>query len=259
MEKTNSTHSIAVMSGSFVQRGEPSIVDKWSKAKMAILNGVDLVIELPFVYASQSAELFAHGAVNLLDKTNVVDYLCFGSEAGELDPLKKLAKIFVEEPPIYQKSLKHFLSLGYSFSVSRSNAVDQYLNSEPLEYSTLLRGSNNILGIEYLKAIYKMNSNIEPVAIKRMGSDYKEVETLEGFASATSIRHRIFQTGLSSIESLLPKASYHVLKEYKNSYKHFNRLENYEEIFNYLLLTTDSLKLKEMLYMEEGLENRILS
>ena len=73
MEKTNSTHSIAVMSGSFVQRGEPSIVDKWSKAKMAILNGVDLVIELPFVYASQSAELFAHGAVNLLDKTNVVD------------------------------------------------------------------------------------------------------------------------------------------------------------------------------------------
>ncbi len=258
MEKTNSTHSIAVMSGSFVQRGEPSIVDKWSKAKMAILNGVDLVIELPFVYSSQSAELFAHGAVNLLDKTNVVDYLCFGSEAGELDPLKKLAKIFVEEPPIYQKSLKHFLSLGYSFSVSRSKAVNQYLNSESLEYSTLLRGSNNILGIEYLKAIYKMNSNIEPVAIKRMGSDYKEVETLEGFASATSIRHRIFQTGLSSIESLLPKASYHVLKEYKNSYKHFNRLENYEEIFNYLLLTTDRSKLKEMLYMEDGLENRIL-
>ncbi|NLC02726.1 MAG: nucleotidyltransferase, partial [Tissierellia bacterium] len=259
MEKTNSTHSIAVMSGSFVQRGEPSIVDKWSKAKMAILNGVDLVIELPFVYSSQSAELFAHGAVKLLDNTNVVDYLCFGSEAGKLDPLKKLAKVFVEEPPIYQKSLKHFLSLGYSFSVSRSNAVDQYLNSESLEYSTLLKGSNNILGIEYLKAIYNLNSNIEPVAIKRMGSDYKEVETLEGFASATSIRHKILRTGLSSIKNLLPIASYQVLKEYKNSYKHFNRLENYEEIFNYLLLTTDSRKLKEMLYMEEGLENRILS
>ena len=258
MEITNSTHSVAVMSSSFVQRGEPSIVDKWTKAKMAIDNGVDLVIELPFVYSTQTAELFAYGAVNLLDKTNVVDNLCFGTEIGELVPLKELAHIFVDEPPLYRKHLKHFLSLGFSFSVSRSKAIDQYFNIQDKDYSRILKGSNNILAIEYLKALYKLNSTIEPVAIKRMGSDYKDIEILEGFASATSIRHKIFETGLRSVENLLPKESFNALEEYKNLYNNFNRLENYQDIFNYLLRTINPNELKELLHMEAGLENRIL-
>lgn len=258
MKITNSTHSLAVMSSSFVQRGEPSIVDKWTKAKMAIDNGVDLVIELPFVYSTQTAELFAHGAVNLLDKINVVDSLCFGTEVGELEPLKELAHIFVDEPPLYRKHLKHFLSLGFSFSVSRSKAIDEYYNSQEEYNSIILKGSNNILAIEYLKALYKLNSNISPVAIKRIGNDYKDKEILEGFASATSIRHKIFETGIKSVESLLPKESFKALNEYKNLYNNFNRLENYQDIFNYLLRTINPNKLKELLHMEAGLENRIL-
>ena len=258
MEITNSTHSIALMSSSFVQRGEPSIVDKWTKAKMAIDNGVDLVIELPFVYSTQTAELFAYGAVNLLDKMNIVDSLCFGSEAGELEPLEKLAHIFVDEPPVYRAHLKHFLSLGFSFSASRSKAIDEYYNSQEGDNSTILKGSNNILAIEYLKALYKLNSNIKPVAIKRIGSNYKDIETIEGFASATSIRNKIFENGLISVESLLPKESFNALKEYKALYNTFNRLENYEQIFNYLLRTTNPDQLKELLHMEAGLENRIL-
>ncbi len=255
---TDSTHSIAIMSGSFVQRGEPSIVDKWTKAKMAIDNGVDLVIELPFVYSTQTAELFAYGAVNILDKINVVDSLCFGTELGELEPLKELAQIFVDEPAPYRAHLKHFLSLGFSFSVSRSMAIEQYFNLKNSNNSIILKGSNNILAIEYLKALYKLNSNIKPVAIKRMGSNYKDMEVLEGFASATSIRSQIFQSGLTSVESLLPKQSFIALREYKDLYNNFNSLDNYQDILNYLLLTITPCELKEFLHMEPGLENRIL-
>ena len=258
MEITNSTHSIAVMSSSFVQRGEPSIVDKWTKAKMAIDNGVDLVIELPFVYSTQTAELFAFGAVNLLDKMNVVDSLCFGTEIGELEPLQELAHIFVDEPPFYRAQLKHFLSLGFSFSVSRSKAIDEYFDSQERDNSTILKGSNNILAIEYLKALYKLNSTIDPVTIKRSGNNYKDTEILEGFASATSIRKNIFETGLTSVEKLLPKESFNALREYKDLYNTFNRIENYQDIFNYLLRTTNPDQLKELLHMETGLENRIL-
>lgn len=258
MEITKSTHSIAVMSSSFVQRGEPSIVDKWTKAKMAIDNGVDLVIELPFVYSTQTAELFAYGAVNLLNEINVVDSICFGTEIGELEPLQELAHIFVDEPPVYRAHLKHFLSLGFSFSVSRSKAIDKYFNSQEGDNFIILKGSNNILAIEYLKALYKLNSSINPVAIKRLGSNYKDIEILEGFASATSIRNKIFKTGLSSVESLLPKESYKALNEFKSLYSNFNRLENYQDVFNYLLRTINQDQLKELLHMEPGLENRIL-
>lgn len=260
MELSKCTHSIAVMSGSFVQRGEPSIVDKWSKAKMAIDNGIDLVIELPTVYSSQSAELFAHGAVHLLDSTNVVDYLCFGTEIGELNTLEKLAKIFVEEPPLFKSHLKYFLSLGFSFSVSRSKAIEKYClkaNNENIDYN-ILKGSNNILAIEYLKALYRLNSQIKPIVIKRMGIDYKDLSTLENFSSATGIRNKIFQNGLSSVKDLLPLESIDVLKQYEKKYKNFNKMQNYEEIFNYLLRVTDMDKLNSLLHIEPGLDNRII-
>lgn len=260
MNITNSTHSIAVMSGSFVQRGEPSLVDKWTKSKMAIDNGVDLVVELPFVYSTQSAELFGYGAVRLLDKTNSVDYLSFGTELGELAPLKELAKIFIEEPKLYKDALKYYLSLGLSFSVSRSKAIEKYLNSYNTTntYSKTLKGSNNILAIEYLKALYKLDSKIIPIAIKRLGSNYKDIDLQQGFASATGIRHKIFESELHSVRNLLPRESYNALEQYEEKYNYYNRIENYEQIFNYILSTTDADKLKSFHNMETGLENRII-
>ncbi len=261
MELTSSTHSIAVMSSSFVQRGEPSLIDKWSKAKMAIDNGVDLVIELPFVYSSQSAEYFAHGAVNILNQINVVDYMSFGTEIDEIKILEELAKLFLEEPMLFKNNLKYFLSLGYSFSVSRSKAVEEYYILEENKdiYSNVLKGSNNILAIEYLKALYRLESKIKPIAIERIGSNYKDLGVLEGYASATGIRNKIFQNGLSSVEDLLPEHSFTILKEYQNKFKNFNRIENYEKIFNYLLRIKDvESKIQLLLHIENGLENRII-
>ena len=122
-ELTGASHLVAVMSGSFVQRGEPAIVDKWTRAEMAIKNGVDLVVELPFTYAVQTAELFASGATRILEEMGIVDSLVFGSESGNIDNLKDIAMILAEEPPQFKKYLKEHLSKGNSFSASRSLAL----------------------------------------------------------------------------------------------------------------------------------------
>src|SRR5690554_3824293 len=127
--KTGANFSIAIMSGSFVQRGEPSFIDKWTKAKMAIDNGVDLVLELPLIYAIQSAELFAYGGVKLMDSLNIVDYIAFGSELGEIDPLYSIATILNDEPPYFRERLKYHLSTGASYAVARSNAIEEYFKA----------------------------------------------------------------------------------------------------------------------------------
>ena len=123
--ETGADYSVALMSGSFVQRGEPSLVDKWTKSKMAIDNGVDLVIELPVMFSTQTAELFAYGSTLLLDSLNIVDYIAFGSELGNLEQLQKIADILVEEPPYYKHKLKKYLNMGHSFPVSRRAAWKQ--------------------------------------------------------------------------------------------------------------------------------------
>ena len=156
-EITNSTHSIAIMSGSFVQRGEPSLIDKWTKAKMAIDNGVDLVIELPFIYSVQSAELFAFGGVSILDSLKTVDYIAFGSENSDIEPLNRAAEIFNKEPMEFKVLLKKSLDRGLSYSAARSFALEKFIETTDshniFSYSKILKQSNNILGIEYLKAL----------------------------------------------------------------------------------------------------------
>ncbi|MBU5437743.1 nucleotidyltransferase [Tissierella sp. MSJ-40] len=262
MSLTQADYSLAIMSGSFVQRGEPSFIDKWTKARMAVDNGIDLVLELPFIFSTQSAELFAYGGIKLMDSLNIVDSLAFGSEIGEIFPLEKVAKILSEEPYFYRERLKHYLSEGYSFSVSRSNALEDYLKQYNLQddfsYKNILNKSNNILGIEYLKALIRINSSINPVAIKRIGSEYNDTSISNDFASATAIRHSILNNGLESVNTLVPDKTYDNLKEYLNKYHKFNLLENYNQILLYLLRTKDKKELGKLLDMETGLENRIL-
>ena len=261
-KQTNSDFSIAIMSGSFLQRGEPSLIDKWTKAKMAIDNGVDLVIELPFVFSSQSAELFAYGGIKLMDSLNIVDYLSFGSETGDLSPLKNISEILSREPEDYKKILKYNLNKGLSYSVSRSNALEEYIKilypNNPYNYKEILKQSNNILGIEYLKSLIKINSKITPIAIKRMGSNYNDLSLSKGFASATAIRNEIKSKGLSSSKNLVPNETYSQLKEYISKYTNFNTLENYSQILIYLLRTMDKNKLKNLMDIEYGLENRFI-
>lgn len=259
---TASDYSIAVMSGSFVQRGEPAFIDKWTRAKMAVDNGVDLVLELPVVYSSQSAEFFALGAIKVLNSLKVIDSLSFGSEEGELEPLEKISGILLEEPLEFKNYLKDYLSLGNSFPVSRSLALEDFLkeNSDLDNYNfkDILKQSNNILGIEYLKALKKTNSKIKPFTIKRIGADYKDKTIEKNISSATGIRNTILKDELLSSKDLLPLESFDLIGEYIAKYKNFNILENYSNIIRYLFLSKDKNELKRLFDIDEGLENRIL-
>lgn len=260
--KTKAKYSIAVMSGSFLQRGEPSFIDKWTKAKMAIDNGVDLVLELPFIYSCQSAEYFAYGGVKLLDSLQVVDYISFGSEIGNIEPLMNLSSIFLDEPYYFQQRLKHYLSKGLSFSVSRSNALEEYISiispKDKNNYKNILDKSNNILGIEYLKALKKINSKIIPVTIKRSGSQYKDKDLSHGFASATAIRHILMDKSIKEVKNLVPHPTFKLLEEYYDKYQSFNDLSNYNQTLLYLIRTIDETILLNYLDIEVGLENRIV-
>ena len=204
---------VVVMSGSFTQRGEPALIDKWSRARMAMASGACLVIELPFPYAAASAERFATGGVQCLLATGVIGQLAFGSESGDLDALKRIAGILAEEPPLFKAVLRDHLDQGLSFPAARQQALVAFLaESEagsPLD-AGLLRSANNILAIEYLKALSRHGQGrIKPWTHTREGQAYRstDLDKTVSFASATAIRTRIQATGgdlASLIRNLAP-------------------------------------------------------
>ena len=186
-EKTSATHTLCVMSGQFVQRGEPAIADKWARTRMALNAGIDLVLELPVVFSCASAEIFAYGAVRTLHNTGVVDFK-FGSEQGEIGSLWRSASVLYEEPYEFKILLKQFLDEGLSFPAAREKALNSYLRELP---ENIMDQSNNILAIEYLKALMHFRSSIQPITIKRRGSSYNNTEMASSFSSATAIRNMI--------------------------------------------------------------------
>ena len=195
-EITGADCCIAVMSGNFVQRGEPAIVNKYLRCAAAIDAGVNLCIELPSFYAVSSAEGFADGAVRLLNSL-MCDYVVFGSECGNIDILYSAADILVNEPAAYRDELKRLLSKGNSFPAARQSALVKYMteyetlqksNNAPVENITnTLSSPNNTLGIEYIKSIIKHSFNIKPLTIKREGTGYNE-NVINGLPSASAIR-----------------------------------------------------------------------
>ncbi|NLJ78968.1 MAG: nucleotidyltransferase [Tissierellia bacterium] len=261
---TGSNYSVAVMSGSFVQRGEPSFVDKWTKAKMAIDNGVDLVIELPFMFSIQSAESFAFGAIKLLHSLNIINYVAFGNEEAEMDILEHIAQILVKEPDCFKQYLRKYLNMGYSFPVARSYALKRFSErciskmEDFRNVENILKMPNNILAIEYLKSLKRLNSDIRPVSIQRIGSNYGDIELDGAIASATGIRNSILKDGIDSIEKHVPSATYRHLIDYISKYQQFNSLDNYDQIIHYILNTIDKNILIDMIDMEPGLENRFI-
>lgn len=254
---SNATHSVAVMSGSFVQRGEPALVDKWSRAKMAIEGGVDLVLELPCLYSISSAELFASGGVKILNSLNCIDYLGFGSEIGEIKPLDDISNLLVNETEEFKVILKDGLKKGLSYANSRSIAVSSLLSHGEYDYSGIISKSNNILGIEYIKALRKLESKIEPVTFRRVGSDYNDLSVDVEIASASAIRNLIFNMDHLQCKPLLPKSSYDILDDFYSDYGVFNNLERYLDIISYLLLIHSRKDLSDYFDVEDGLENRI--
>lgn len=202
---------VAVMSGNFVQRGEPAFADKYTRARCA-LECADLVLELPTVYAVSSAEGFASGAVSLLDSLGGTDYLSFGTETPpeEIGALFKAAYILANEPAGYSELLKIQLSDGLSFPAARSMALAAYAADESL--LGLLSSPNNILALEYVKALIRRNSAVKPVPIQRIG-DYRDAEALYGFASAAAVRAFFRAKGPDGVYTLISEASGRLLSE----------------------------------------------
>ncbi|ACL69775.1 nucleotidyltransferase [Halothermothrix orenii] len=216
---TDSNAVICIMNGNFVQRGEPALIDKWARTRMALKNGVDLIIELPLIYGIRSAEYFAYGAVTLLEETKTVDYLVFGSESGNTDILKVVARILYEEPHNFKQYLKKYISQGLSFPRAREKALLKYVQqTDNIPYSVneiadVIKQPNNILGIEYIKALFRINSTIKPVAIRRKGKGYHSHSLETKITSATAIRKGIYEQGLNSVKQAITPVTYKILKE----------------------------------------------
>lgn len=255
-QEAHADYSVAVISGNFVQRGNVSLIDKWSKANMAISNGIDLVIELPTIYSISSAENFAYGAVKILDSLNIVDYISFGSESCNIDVLEKCADVLYKEPPKFVNLLNHELSKGLSFPKARENALLMYLN-DIRKYSNILSNPNNILAIEYIKALKKLKSSIRPIAIKRMNVGYNELEVKNNFASATAIREKIKTDKPAGLSKLMPPNSYRILYNSILKGHYVKDIENFEKEIIYTLRKMSFKEIANLPDVTEGLEHNI--
>ncbi|HHV59912.1 MAG TPA: nucleotidyltransferase [Clostridiaceae bacterium] len=259
---------ISVMSGNFVQRGEPAIIDKWTRTKMALLSGVDLVIENPCIYSAGSAEFFAGSAVKLLDSTGVVDCLCFGSESGNLDELSIAADILNNENELFKDLLQKNLKKGLSFPAAREATIREYLSqSGNKQLEDTMKSSNNILGIEYMKAIKRLKSSMQPYTIKRTGNNYNDENITGIFSSANAIRNFIKKSYAGctvdkkniygELEKVMPKDCLDLLTD------EFEKGTGpvFPETFGSLILGNlrklRADEIRELQDVSEGLENRI--
>lgn len=243
-EITNADIVIAIISGDFVQRGEISLIDKYKRANSAMLSA-DLVIEMPSFISLQAANLFARKNIEILNKLEI-DYLAFGIEnISEKNFLKTCEKIFENENRI-NIDTKNFLDEGMSFAKASYLASIKYIENK--EFFS----ANNILALEYLRAIKKLNANIEIVPIKRKNSMNKDVELRkDSFSSSSSIRNNIENI---KIKDYLPSLSYNYIKEFKNEYNIFPQNDLLYEIFRYKILIEEK-NMDDILCYEDGMEN----
>lgn len=253
-ELTHTDFTIAVMSGNFVQRGDTSIVDKWTKAEMALKSGVDLVIELPTLYAISSAENFADGAIKILNSLGIVDYVSFGSEIGEITPLDDVASVLYKEPKEFSSLIIRQLRSGLSYPKARELAIQMYFGSSQ-KYTDVLENPNNILGIEYLKSLKRLKSPITPITLKRKYSDYNSNDIKSGIASATAIR-TMLQKG-KNIHYVVPYETYELLEEKKKYGQIIPSLSIFSKEIIYTLRKMTLSKIATLPDVSEGLENKI--
>ena len=254
--QTGSDFVVAVMTGNFTQRGSTSVVDKWEKAKMALMGGVDLVIELPTIYSISSAENFANGAIKILNNIGIVDTISFGMEADDVSTLNNVANVLYNEPPEYKTLLEHELSKGNSFPKARENATMMYLN-DIKRYANVLKGSNNILAIEYLKALKRQRSNLTPVGIKREKVYYNSTKIIDEYASSTGIRNLLLRNQLEEVRRVVPSKVFNLLL---NNIRQGTYVLDITAYNNEIIYKLRSMTIKEIANLpdvNEGLENLI--
>lgn len=260
---TGADRVIVVMSGDFVQRGAPAVMPKHLRTESALLSGASLIIELPVCFATGSAEYFAQGSISLLNQLGCIDSICFGSECGDLHLLKEIAQILADEPIEYQTALKQALKEGASFPAARQEALNIYSD----KYSEILASPNNILGIEYLKALSKIHSKMEPFTIKRIGAGYHDMDIDGQFSSATAIRSDIYQLAdvnssseslpLTHIQTQVPSSCHELMKKnYQTRYP--VKADDFSLLLKAKLLSETAGSLSHYLDMSPELANRIL-
>lgn len=249
---TNADVVIAVMSGQFLQRGEPAVVPKHIRTKLALQAGADLVIELPYSYSTQHATLFAKGAISLLDSLRC-DYVCFGSEEGSLDSFYELIEKKKSQSAQIDSEIKSFISSGMSYPSAYSNALKSRLDTSKLDVSL----PNNILGIHYLEAIEHFNSSMKGATIQRIAANYHdETITHNRIASATAIR-KILKSEDESITNFVPSFTKQAIEYYISDFGIYHSWNDYLPYLKYKMLTTNFENLSNTYEAVEGLERRI--
>ena len=251
---TGCDYVIAVMSGNYVQRGGPAVCDKWARTEMALMNGIDAVIEIPSIYSTGSAQFFAEAAVDIINKTGIVDYLAFGSESSDEEHLLSVAHLRLENPENFKDQLKTVLKSGISYSA----AMEQVLG-------TKLK-SNDILAVEYLAALQKSDSHVKPIIIKRVGNKAHTDATLPVsadsseavYASATAIRNALKNHGVAEIpKGLIPDKTAEKLDEVIKHQGGTVLLENYSQIIFYCLRKLQPEGIRKLPYVSEGFEYKL--
>ncbi len=273
-ELAGADYVAAAMSGDFIQRGGPAMIDKYARTDMALRGGADLVLELPTLWACSSAERFAMAGVTLFEKMGCVDGICFGAETEDLSLLSFLADILAEEPQAYREALSCYIKSGMNFPSARAKALAQFFQSSPKPLQTteetlasLLRAPNNILAIEYLKALKRRRSPMKPILIKRRGAGYHDALSMDrtqsaaAFASAAGIRALLLKSPAGAplplpLESAMADCSLSVLKDYLSKDPPLTA-DDFSAVLGYRLLSSDKRALEEVYDMTAEMANRL--
>ncbi|MBA2174282.1 nucleotidyltransferase [Halobacillus locisalis] len=245
---------IAIMSGQFLQRGEPAIIDKWHRTEAALKKGVDLVLELPYIYAVEHSDHFSKGAVRTLSEMGVKS-LCFGSEHGEIHAFEKAYCHLKQHQATYDLAVRTHLNEGYAYPEASRKAYEEInLPSDSID----LTQPNNILGYSYVKEVLTYDPNMTPLTIKRTANNYHDETILGHIASATSIRKQMKQYGLSQpAREALPDSTVEQLLSYQRKNDDWHDWEHYFHLLHYKILTMSCDELRSIHGVDEGLEHRL--
>ena len=254
-ELTGADTVIAVMSGNFTQRGDTSLINKFEKAKIALQNEVDMVIELPTIYSISSAENFALGGIKILNEIGNIDYLVFGIEEENLEKLQAIADVLVNEDDEFKRNIKEELDKGNSYPKAREIVLKKVLSSENVK--NIMQKPNNILAIEYLKALKTTNSKIKPFAIKRKNTMHNDENINENYASGIYIRKLFIENNFNEIKKVVPKYTYERLLELKNHGTYVTSINDFSDIVIYKIRTMTKEEISQIADVNEGLENSI--
>ena len=261
-ELSGCDYIMCIMTGNFTQRGEPAVVDKQTRAKMALQNGADIVVQMPTYFNSTNAEIFALTGVKIANSFKDVTHLCFGSESGDITTIKELATLLATEPPVFKEQIRKNLNSGYSLGISKMRAIPEVINNKKVIFTnpeaakTLLNQPNNILAVEYVQALIKLKSHITPITIKLLKHGSNEVNY--SVSNATSIRKSIYESKrIYNIHKFLPTLAYDALAETLSKCSVPN-LKTFGDLALYKMSTANIFALQQNYDVTEGIENRLI-